>query len=74
MTITMMIEAYISPIQLAEILDCPPHWVRDILRANYWDDAPGKGGRWRIDHEMALKVAGVVASWRANTIDHVFSR
>jgi hypothetical protein len=65
----MLVKTYISPAELAEILGCPPYWVRGILRANFWEQAPGKGGRWEVDHEMATKVAEIVNIWRVDEID-----
>ena len=63
----------ITPIELAEVLDVAPIFVRNILRAEYEDDAPGKGGRWEIDEEMAAKVAEVVQDWRQQRIDWLFT-
>lgn len=68
-----MVLTYINPATLAETLDVSPLWVRDLLRANFHEQAPGKGGRWEVTHEMAMLVAALVADWRLQQIDLLFS-
>jgi len=64
--------ASITPAALAGALDVSEVWVREILRANYWEQAPGKGGRWKITPAMAEKVHGIISEWRLEEIDHLF--
>ena len=61
--------ASITPAALAGALDVSEVWVREILRANYWEQAPGKGGRWAITPAMAGRSTGSSPSggWRRST-------
>ena len=50
--------------QLSDSLDVPEKRLRDWLREDFRDRAPGKGGHWELTPEMVERIKERAAAYR----------